>query len=82
LNSFWGSGKRLWRDFDKKNGQVSRYMIDYKLIKNINFHLVNFGISPEFKFKEELKLAHPEKDEKWLNKTTFEAFEELENLMT
>jgi hypothetical protein len=80
LNSFWGSGKKLWEDIDEAAGTISRYMIDYKLIKNINFHLVDFAIHPKFKFKQELKRAFPEKEEKWINETVFNSFEELENL--
>ncbi|WP_420388644.1 putative phage abortive infection protein [Roseivirga sp.] len=81
FNSFWGPGKRMWFDKDKKSGYVARYILEYKLIKNIPFHLVSFTITPSIKFKQELQKAHPEKGDKWLNITLFDAFEELENLL-
>ncbi|TCK99593.1 putative phage abortive infection protein [Roseivirga ehrenbergii] len=81
LNSLWGPGKRMWFDRDEKTGYEARYLIDYKLIKNLPLHLVDFAIEPQVKYKKELKKAYPDKDESWLNETTFYAFEELENLM-
>lgn len=81
INSLVNPGKKLWKDYQDSE-KISRYMLDYKLIKNLPFHLVDFTINPKHKFKEELKEANPDKDNKWLNEKTFQAFEELENLMS
>jgi hypothetical protein len=82
INSLVNPGKKLWYDKNNKTGVISRYMIDYKLIKNLPFHLVSFTVEPKVKFKEELKKAYPDKGDKWLEEITSEAFEELENLLT
>jgi hypothetical protein len=81
INSLVNPGKKLWSDKNKETGKISRYIVDYKLIKNLPFHLVDFTIAPNVKFKEELKKAYPDKDDKWLSEATSEAFEELENLI-
>lgn len=82
LNSLVNPGNKLWYDKNDETGEISRYIIDYKLIKNLPFHLVDFTTHPKEKLKQELKKAYPNKDEKWHMEYVNNSFEELENQTT
>jgi len=58
-NSFFYAGKVWWEDtsidLKKDDGKHVSYLLDYALIKNLPFNLIDFGVPPEEKFTQKLK---------------------------
>ncbi len=78
FNSFWGPGKKMWSD-QTFSGSTHHFILDFKLIKNLPFHVTEFTLSPREKFLFELKKAYQGRSEEWYLDRLTTAFEELED---